>query len=186
MSALPIALGILSTYLVTPKGLAVTGLRRLVWSPNQPKARSRPEPRRRHNLGELTSLHPILPKPKVAAGEVRKEDAPAPAFQPPRHPPCMPPAAVSDPRSPPGCPLAPWGARGTPMNRRGLPESPGLESTHAHTPARTHTQLCSQCISSPCLGVRRGLLTRELECPGQHGRHGGGPGARARARRRAV
>lgn len=41
------------------------------------------------------------------------------------------------------------------------------------------------CLPKPCRGgvvARLRRLTRELERPGQHGRHGGGPGARARAR----
>lgn len=52
-------------------------------------------------------------------------------------------------------------------------------------PDRLRPRALPPSLPRPCRGgvvARLRRLTRELERPGQHGRHGGGPGARARAR----
>lgn len=99
-------------------------------------------------------------------------------------PPCQPPGLAPRPRSPTRpAPLTP-APGGCTARLRAPAAPPGLGPGRG----RLHPQ--SLVSSSPRLpepgggGVvsRLQRLTRELERPGQHCRHGGGPGARARAR----
>lgn len=84
---------------------------------------------------------------------------------------------------------APWLLGGLVEPQRAGEGYPGALdcNQHMHTRSRAHTHSCAPNAFPPrvlgsgggTLRGQQGLLTRELECPGQHGRHGGGPDARA-------